>query len=265
VKNYLIKGLHRIGSKEWWPGSDRSTEETIEGDLYYYYEKMARLSEASFFHNLQGDWEYIKLESTATDVNHVFRQQFRAIWNIWSTEPCNIYYCGSDVQVLKPVEVFGRYKHFLLFNYTDPKSLDEYEHFLNADIRYYPAEMDRAMFENALDRSVGCTYWNGDQKLYNRMVWGQGLAPEQVIDPTMAYQGPWLPSGIAKINGHNALDFANLWNGCTLEEAKIVHWHGSRHAPSKLQLMQSINDQLGIPDVPVKARPTKTIDISHLP
>jgi hypothetical protein len=259
MKNYLIKGLHRIGSKEWWPGSDRSAEESGDHDLYYYYEKMAQLSEASFFQNLLGDWEYIKLESVATDVNHVFRQQFRAIWDIWSSEPCNIYYCGSDVQVLKPVEVFGQYKHFMMFNYTDPKTLDEIEHFLNADIRYYPVEMDRAMFETALGQLSTCTEWNGDQKLYNHMVWDQGLAPEQVIDPTMAYQGPWLPGDEERQR------FTDMWNGCSLNDARIVHWHGSRHAPAKLHLMQSINDHLGIPAVPVKARPIKTIDISHLP
>ena len=255
MKNYLIKGLHRIGSTQWWPGRDRADE----GDLYYWYEKMALLSEASFFHNLQGDWEYIRLESTATDVNHVFRQQFRAIWNIWSAEPCNIYYCGSDVQVLKPVEVFGKYKHFLLFNYTDPKSLDEHEHFLNADIRYYPAKMDRGMFEQALKDVEHATEWNNDQKLYNRMVWSQGLTPEQVIDPKMAYQGPWLPGS------QEAKEFTDTWNGCRLEDASIVHWHGSRNAEAKLTLMQSINDQLSIPAVPVKSRPTKTLDISHLP
>jgi len=255
LKNYLIKGLHRIGSTQWWPGRDRADE----GDLFYWYEKMALLSEASFFYNLQGDWEYIKLESTATDVNHVFRQQFRAIWDIWSAEPCNIYYCGSDVQVLKPVEVFGKYKHFLLFNYTDPKSLDEHEHFLNADIRYYPAEMDRGIFEQALKDVEHATEWNNDQKLYNRMVWSQVLTPEQVIDPKMAYQGPWLPGSL------EAKEFTDTWNGCRLEDASIVHWHGSRHAPSKFELMQSINNQLGIPVVPVKSRPTKTLDISHLP
>jgi hypothetical protein len=253
VKNYLIKGLHRIGDTHWWPGRDRADE----GDLYPFYEKMARLSEASFFHNLLGDWELIRLESTALDVNHVFRQQFRAIWDIWSGEPCNIYYCGSDVQVLKPVEVFGQYRHFLLFNYTDPKSLDEHEHFLNADIRYYPAEMDRAMFEQALTDVAQATEWNNDQKLYNRMVWSQGLTPAEVINPLMAYQGPWLPGPEA------AKQFTDTWNGCRLEDASIVHWHGSRHAPSKFDLMQSINNQLGIPDIPVNPRLTKTLDISH--
>lgn len=255
IKNYLVKGLHRIGSTKWWPGRDRSDE----GDLYSYYEKMAKLSETSFLYNLQGDWEYIKLESTATDVNHVFRQQFRAIWDIWNSEPCNIYYCGSDVQVLKPVEVFGKYKHFLLFNYTDPKSLDEYAHFLNADIRYYPAEMDRTMFEQALKDVEHATEWNNDQKLYNRMVWSQGLAPDEVIDPTMAYQGPWLPGTIDHLN------FTNNWNGCRLDEAKVVHWHGSRNASAKLELMQSVNNQIIAQGNLPKSVLTKTIDISHLP
>ena len=255
MKNYLVKGLHRIGSTKWWPGRDRADE----GDLYSYYAKMAKLSEASFFHNLQGDWEYIKLESEATDVNHVFRQQFAAIWDIWASEPCNIYYCGSDVQVLKPVEVFGRYHNFLLFNYTDPKSLDEHEHFLNADIRYYPHDMNRDMFEQATRDVANATEWNNDQKLYNRMVWSQGLRPEQVIDPTMAYQGPWLPGG------PEHKQFTDNWNGCRLEDASIVHWHGSRNADAKLQLMQSVNDQLGIPAVPANPRPTKTLNISHYP
>jgi hypothetical protein len=255
MKNYLIKGLHRIDSTKWWPGRDRADE----GDLFAHYTQMARLSEASFLHNLLGDWEYIKLESKANDVNHVFRQQFRAIWNIWSAEPCNIFYCGADTQLIKPTEVFGKYKHFLMFNYTDPKQLDEHAHFLNADVRYYPAEMDRAMFEQALIDVANATEWNNDQKLYNRMVWSQGLTPEQVIDPKMAYQGPWLPGGAQE------KEFTDNWNGCRLEDANLVHWHGSRNAPAKLSLMQSINDQLGIPKEPIKNIPTKTIDISNLP
>ena len=90
------------------------------------------------------------------------------------------------------------------------------------------------------------------------MVWSQGLAPAEVIDPTMAYQGPWLPGQVAK-------DYTDAWNGCRLEDANIVHWHGSRNANAKLQLMQGVNAQLGIPAVPVKSIPTKTLDISHLP
>lgn len=256
MKNYLVKGLHRIVSTQWWPGRDRADE----GDLYCYYTQMSKLSEASFIHFLQGDWELIRLESQATDVNHVFRQQFRAIWNLWSSEPCNIYYCGADVQLLKPTTVFGRYKHFMMFNYTDPKSLDDVEHFLNADVRYFPAEMNRTMFEDALVKMQSMTEWNGDQLLYNRMLWGQGLSPEQVIDPTMAYQGPWLPS-----DDPRARPFTDKWNGCSLEDASVVHWHGSRGASGKLALMQSINNQMGVPEIPVRSITIRTIDCSDLP
>ena len=255
MKNYLIKGLHRIKSTVWWPGSDRSWE----GDLYPFYEKMNELSKHSFFHNLAGDWSLINLISDATDVNHVFRQQFRAIWDIWSTEPCNILYCGSDTQMIKPTEVFGKYQHFLMWNYTDPKSLGDCAHFLNADIRYYPAEMDRDLFSAGLEQIKSMNEWNGDQLLYNKMVWDQGLVPEQVIDPKMAYQGPWLPGDQA------AKDFTDQWNGCRFEDAHIVHWHGSRHAQLKLDLMQSINTQLGISGISTKNIEIKTIDVSHIP
>jgi hypothetical protein len=119
--------------------------------------------------------------------------------------------------------------------------------------------MDRDMFAQALKDVEHATEWNNDQKLYNRMVWSQGLDPAQVIDPAMAYQGPWLPGDAA------VKQFTDSWNGCMLEDAKIVHWHGSRNAAAKLALMHSINDQLGIPQTPVQARTTRTIDISHLP
>jgi len=256
MKNYLVKGLHRIVSTKWWPGRDRADE----GDIYSKYAEMAKLSEASFCHFLQDDWELIRLESTASDVNHVFRQQFRAIWNLWNEEPCNIYYCGADVQLLKPTTVFGQYKHFMMFNYTDPRSLEDVDHFLNADVRYFPAEMDKTMFADALIKMEAMHSWNGDQLLYNRMLWGQGLSPSEVIDPTMAYQGPWIMG-----NNPETKAFTDNWNGCKLEDAFVVHWHGSRHAHLKLEVMQSINTQLGVPDIPVKFIPVRTINCSDLP
>lgn len=255
IKNYLVKGLHRIASTQWWPGRDRADE----GDLHGLYSKMSQLSEASFFQNLKGDWELIRLESVARDVNHMFRQQFRAIWDIWNSEPCNVYYCGSDVQVLKPVDVFGRYHHFMMFNYTDPKSLKNFPNFLNADIRYYPHDMDREIFESALAELDLATKWNNDQELYNHMLWSQGLLAKDVIDPKMAYQAPWLQGS------NSTKDFTDQWNGCRLEDAYLVHWHGSRNAAKKLALMKHLNDQLDIPLEPDHGRLCRTIDVTDLP
>lgn len=252
MKNYLIKGLHKIGSTTWWPGSDRSWE----GDLYPMYQQMDKISKASFAHNLQGNWELINLVSQADDVNHVFRQQFQAIYEIWKSEPCNILYCGSDTQMIQPTEVFGKYQHFMMWNYTDPKEYGPCSHFLNADIRYYPGTMRQGIWDYALYQMKDLTWWNSDQVLYNLMVWGQGLGAEQVIDPKMAYQGFMLPQLSQRLSDE--------WNGCTINEAHIVHWHGSRGAQLKLDLMASINQQLNIPDTPIRNIIERTIDISDI-
>jgi hypothetical protein len=249
MKNYLIKGLHKIGSTTWWPGHDRSRE----GDLHDWYSQMNNLSEASFAHYLHGDWEIINLVSEARDINHVFRQQFRSIYDIWSQEPCNILYCGSDTQMIKPTEVFGKYNHFLMWNYTDPKSYGPCDHYLNADIRYYPSTMRRDVWEFGLKMIDHLDWWNGDQVLYNIMVWCQGLSHEQVIDPTMAYQGFMLP--------RQSQEYADQWNNSKLADAHIIHWAGSRGAARTVEVMQSVHNQLQIP-TPTLTK--KIIDISHI-
>jgi len=252
VKNYLIKGVHRIGSPKWWEGSDRSNE----GDLHDLYSQMNTLSEASFAKHLQGDWEIINLVSEARDVNHVFRQQFQAIYEIWSKEPCNILYCGPDTQMVEPTEVFGKYNHFLMWNYTDPKTYGPCTHYLNADIRYYPSTMRREVWEFGLKMIDHLDWWNGDQVLYNIMVWCQGLGHTDVIDPCMAYQGFMYPA--------HSREVGDAWNNCRLEDAHIIHWAGSRGAARTVELMQSVNDQLKIPADSVKQANKTIIDISHI-
>ena len=252
MKNYLIKGIHRIGSTKWWEGSDRSNE----GDLFDLYSQMNTLSEASFAHSMQGDWELINLVSDARDVNHVFRQQFQAIYEIWSKEPCNILYCGSDTQMLKPTDVFGKYTHFLMWNYTDPKTYGPCTHYLNADIRYYPSSMRPEVWDFGLKMIDHLDWWNGDQVLYNIMVWCQGLGWTDVVDPTMAYQGFMYPM--------HSKEIGDEWNNCRLEDAHIIHWAGSRGAARTVELMQSVNDQLKIPVESAKQTNKTIINISHI-
>jgi hypothetical protein len=252
VKNYLIKGVHQIDSTTWWEGSDRS----VEGDLHAHYSRMNDLSEASFAHFLVGDWEIINLVSRARDVNHVFRQQFQAIYQIWNKEPCNILYCGPDTQMIKHTEVFGKYKNFLMWNYTDPRSYGPCEHYLNADIRYYPSTMRKEVWEFGLNMIDHLDWWNGDQVLYNIMVWCQGLGHEQVIDPRMAWQGFMLPKFSKEV--------ADGWNQCRVEDAHIIHWAGSRGAARTVEIMQACHNNLGLADTSEKQKNKTVIDISHI-
>jgi len=252
MKNYLIKGVHKIQSTKWWEGSDRSNE----GDLHSLYNQMNEISKASFIHNMQGDWEIIDLVSEAKDVNHVFRQQFRAIYNLWAEEKCNIFYCGPDTQMLRPTNVFDMYTHFMMFNYTDPKSYGPCSHYLNADIRFYPYDLDQQVWDFGLKMIDSLDWWNGDQVLYNIMVWCQGLGYEKVINPRMAYQGFMLPMQPQEVG--------DAWNGCRLVESNIVHWSGSRGALRTVEIMQSVNDQLKIPMEPTRQINRRVIDISDI-
>lgn len=236
MKNYLIKSLNRIKSTDWGP--DLGDRGAREGDIYPYYEKMHAISESSFHHLLGGDWEYIFLSADVEDVNQTFRDQFFEVYDIWKKEPCNILYCGPDVQVIQPVEIFGHHKHFLMWNHTDPRSYKQFPHFLNADIRYYPAEMTQECWDIGLKQAADINIWNDDQLMYNEMVWSQGLTPEQVINPKLAFQGFMMP-------GNH--EYAEKWNGCKLQDVNIIHWHGSRGAAIKLAAMQAVQDRIGIP------------------
>lgn len=252
MKNYLIKGVHKIQSPKWWEGSDRSNE----GDLHALYTQMNELSKASFIHNMEGDWEIIDLVSEATDVNHVFRQQFHSIYNLWAEEKCNILYCGPDTQMIRPTKVFDMYTHFMMFNYTDPKSYGPCSHYLNADIRYYPHDLHQEVWDFGLKMIDSLDWWNGDQVLYNIMVWCQGLGHEKVIDPRMAYQGFMLPM--------QPQEAGDLWNGCRLVDSNIVHWAGSRGALRTVEVMQNVNNQLNIPTQPNRQINRRVIDISNI-
>lgn len=254
MKNYLIKGMHQITSDKWWEGSDRSKE----GDLFELYGKMNELGKVTFKQFLQGDWELINLVSEADDVCHIFRQQFLAIYDIWKQEPCNILYCGADTQMIRSTEVFGRYDTFRLFNYTDPKTNGPVAHYLNADVRYYPSTMSQEIWDWALPQVKTCTEWGIDQVLYNYMVWLQGVGHKEVIDPKMAYQGFMFPCNEA------GKTLSDEWNGCNIEHANLIHWHGSRGAEQKLAMMQHINNQLGILETTERAIVERTINVSHI-
>lgn len=114
------------------------------------------------------------------------------------------------------------------------------------------------MWTWALAQTKTLDWWNSDQLLYNQMVWSQGLGAEKVIDPRMAYQGFMLPGDDRK------RAMSDKWNNCRIEDANIIHWHGSRGAQAKLELMQNINSQLGVPSTAIRDITRQVIDISHI-
>jgi len=218
--------------------ADRSDE----GDLYSQYMDMHDISLETFKKHLAGDWEFVFFNKEVDNIQQVFKDHFFELYELWKAGH-NILYCGPDNFVTQPIEVFGKYEDFMMFNYTDPKSSIEpnhyniqHKHFFNADVRYFPQSMDQEIWNIGLEMAENWDFdcWNTEQFILNHMLWQQpNRTLENTLDPTMAYQGHQL----YPMTTHRQLENSNKWNNCEFKDAKIVHLHGSRNAPEKLQLM----------------------------
>jgi hypothetical protein len=221
---------------------DRSSE----GDLYDWYMKMHDISLRTFEKHLQGDWEFVFFNKEVENIQEVFKDHFFEIYDIWKQGDCNILYCGPDNIMMKPTEFFGQYDDFRMFNYTDPKSSEEpnhyniqHQHFFNADVRYYPSTMSQDIWDMGLEMAENWDFdsWNTEQFILNKMLWDQeGRTIENTLDPTVAYQGHQLFLD----NWEQRKAYSNEWNTCDLKQAHIIHLHGSRNAPRKFALMEKL-------------------------
>lgn len=222
--------------------ADRSQE----GDLYDWYMKMHDISLRSFEKHLEGDWEFKFFNKEVENIQEVFKDHFFEIYDIWKQGDTNILYCGPDNIMMKPTKFFGEYDDFRMFNYTDPKTSNEqnhynvqHEHFFNADVRYYPSTMSQDIWDMGLEMAENWDFnsWNTEQFILNKMLWDQeGRTIENTLNPKMAYQGHQLVLD----NWDQRLKSSNQWNNCKLVDAHIIHTHGSRHAPSKFALMEEL-------------------------
>ena len=217
-----------------------------EGDLYDWYMKMHDISLKSFEKHLQGDWEFIFFNKEVENIQEVFKDHFFEIYDIWKQGNCNILYCGPDNIMMKPTDVFGKYDDFMMFNYTDPKSSVEpnhydiqHEHFFNADVRYYPSTMSQDIWDMGLEMAENWDFnsWNTEQFILNKMLWDQpSRTLNNTLDPSIAYQGHQL--FIEDWEQRKA--YSNEWNASDIKDAQIIHLHGSRNAPRKYALMKQL-------------------------
>lgn len=238
MKNYLV-GAVRPVSTTW--GYWKTQEEEAQALLgHKKYEDMYCISRASARKFLAGDWEEVKFTAPVRDARMYQIAQWYVIKELWHREPCNILAMGADTLFIKPTEVFGRYNRMMMFNYTDPKTHTEFPHYFNDDIRYYPADMDpevwsvgeRAM-EGWFTHAEGNWAWG--QLIHNYQFWSQDIKVEDVLDPTMAWQA-------FSLNQQHG----NAWNGCDVNQAHILHFHGSRDADPRVQVMTNLATQIGI-------------------
>jgi hypothetical protein len=101
------------------------------------YDTMYRVSRITAEKFLLGDWEPIAWTDPAPSRLDIFKRNWQRIRDLWHQEPCNILYLDSDTMIVKPTEIFGRFREFRMFNWTDPKTTPQFENYYNAGVRYY--------------------------------------------------------------------------------------------------------------------------------
>ena len=240
MKNYLVKSLFQVQDTNWH-FKDRSDEQ----DLHKKYVEMHQISVGSYTKHLKGIWELKFIQGSVKNINDAFKQTFRKIYELWRQGNTNILYTDPDTVAIKAIDPWQISDRFMMFNFTDPKSLNTnnqygrtFPYFFNAGVRFFPAGMDQRIWDlglEMLDNWEEGTY-NTEQTILNAMLWDQGLTLDQALRPEWAYQAQWLPN-------QAPLWTQDLWNGIDINQSLIVHTHSSRGIDEKLTFMKQITGQ----------------------
>ena len=219
MKNYIVWTNCRIEER----GARFGIGAAADPGVTEAYDEMFRISVASAQQNIRGRWEGIVFDETCESRVEMFKKNWQKIHDLWHREPCNILYLDSDTIVVKPVEIFGRFPDFRLFNWTDPSRNDQFDNYFNAAVRYYPAHMNPAVWDrgNATAENWNLDIWDQEQLIFNDMLWSQPISWEDAHHPELNWQAP-TGKNLNELNQHSQ------FNTFPLGHARIIHYHGSR-------------------------------------
>ena len=142
----------------------------------------------------------------------------------------------------------------LFRSWTDPKSWYEpnqynlkFDYLFNNDLQYYPSTLSPEIWQ--LERDMRAEWllndsmdsYNNQQLIHNLMFWSQRLTWEDAHRPDLFYQAHLLP--------WHDISVMDEWNQYKMEDANVIHWHGSRDSNVKLDCMQKLNDSFQIPEL----------------
>ena len=238
VKNYLVCAIRPI-TNTWMDKSGN--------DLHQDYLEMHDIRMSSFKKFVKEPFEEILWTDPVADNEEYTKANWQATLELKKNGPCNIFWAGADTLMIKPTSLFDdRFKEYRLFNYTDPKSHNEFKHYFNDDVSYYPHTMSKEIW------SLGEQWWNNidnhpdrdwgfDQLRHNAMFWSQDIPESDRLHPEMAYQAMNL-----RVLNQDHINWHDQWNGISINQAHIVHFHGSRGSKAVINIMKEFCNQLGI-------------------
>jgi len=233
MRNILVSKNYQVSDHSKWYNN-----RTHEHNLATNYDEMESIMTASALRNLTGLTEVRVHRGEAANIREVFVKHFTEIYQVWRGTRANILYADLDVVFTKPTNYFGITDKFSMFNYTDPTSThcDHYNmsfpHFFNCGIRYYPRDMDPAVWDIGFDMLTNFDWdrWDSEQIIYNAMMWSQSEVLSDFWRPELAFQ----------LLHPDAPDYNERFNIIDLSDACAVHVHGSRGSADRLAVMRQL-------------------------
>lgn len=212
-------------------------------DLYHAMHEMVMHSASEF---IQEDFEFEIFEYEVNNYQEVFHKNFQLVYDLWK-EGNNVLFLDTDTMLIRPVEVFGQFENFQMFNYTDPKFLQgkdaenkyglQHPHYFNAGVRYYPKDMPQEVWDLGWKYAKDWDYniWGTEQIIFNEMMFSINKDPEHWRKPDYGYQCMGMRFDAPEEPAH--LRALNEWNQCNYQQdAKILHLHGTRGAKNTVLL-----------------------------
>jgi hypothetical protein len=236
MKNILVKSLYKIKDPNW--GVKNRQNET---NLYDKYLECHDISLESFKKYVNGTCDYVFFSGDAETIHNALYNNFQNIYQLWKDEyPCNLLYTDPDTLAVNTVEPWNQYNKFMMFNFSDPRSFYrdniyglKFANFFNAGVRYFPATMSLDTWNIGLElaKNWNTESYDTEQIILNQMMWSQGLKLSEVVRPAMNFQAAWMNASSRQ---------QNLWNGINIQQAHILHFHGSRNVNDTLELMKKV-------------------------
>lgn len=200
---------------------------------------------------IQEDFEFVIIEEDVDSYQQVFHNNWQHVRDVWDDEgPNNILFLDTDTLIIKPVEIFGKLNEFQMFNYTDPKELSgadannryglKFKHYFNAGVRYYPDTMSEELWNVGQELANEWDYniWGTEQIIFNQMMYSQNPDVKHWLKPEYGFQAMQMRHNL--ISHPEINDYLENWNGMHLNDAKILHLHGTRGAANTVLLQWNL-------------------------
>jgi hypothetical protein len=240
VKNYLVSSVRPV-IKKWYPGNENQlADNNSAANDYQLYQHMARISQATARKFLSGTWELISFSAPVLDARMYQIAQWYQIKELWFREPCNILSMTADTMFIKPTDIWEQYSEMRLFNHTDPRSHQDVGAYFNDAVTYFPSTMMTSTWELGERRmedwfTHSQSRWDCGQLIHNHMFAAE--YPDKTAVPELNWQ--------MFFNRPN-IEFSNAWNTMPIQDAKILHFNGSRGPATTVAIMQQIIEELGV-------------------